>query len=157
MAGAAGEVCDGADNDCDGSSDEGNPEGGLDCGAGNPGSCTFMTTACVGGELICESGLGPSPEVAPDLAFLDLQTLYWTVAGGASSYALYRGSHGGVPWSFNQTCLQATLAGPPATTAAEPPPESVFFYLLSGRNACGEGTLGRVSSGEVRPTATLCP
>lgn len=157
MAGATGEVCDGADNDCDGSSDEGDPEGGHDCGEGAPGSCDFMATTCVAGELICEIGSGPAPEVAPDLVFLDLQTLHWTVAGGASSYALYRGSQGGAPWSFNHTCLQAPLAGPPAITAAEPPPDSAFYYLLSGRNACGEGALGRASSGEDRPTATLCP
>ncbi|HJL17534.1 MAG TPA: MopE-related protein [Sandaracinaceae bacterium LLY-WYZ-13_1] len=56
------EECNGLDDDCDGSIDEGNPEGGGTCGS-NVGACTFGTLACRGGVLVCEGGTGPSVEV----------------------------------------------------------------------------------------------
>jgi hypothetical protein len=45
------EVCDGADNNCDGNIDEGNPGGGAACGPAM-GGCVAITT-CAGGTLSC--------------------------------------------------------------------------------------------------------
>lgn len=64
--GPSAEICDGRDNDCDGSTDEGNPEGGMACGDGT-GECEPGTTACTGGMLICEGAVGPTPEICDGL------------------------------------------------------------------------------------------
>ncbi len=47
------EVCDGLDNDCDGSSDEGNPGGGGSCTTGQLGECAAGTNTCQNGSLVC--------------------------------------------------------------------------------------------------------
>ncbi len=48
------EICNGADDDCDGMTDEGNPGGGVICaGAGADVGACVSRTACVGGALIC--------------------------------------------------------------------------------------------------------
>ena len=36
-------------------------------------------------------------------------------------------------------------------------PGQMFYYLVSGRNACREGTLGSTSSGGARPIPSPCP
>jgi hypothetical protein len=50
----AEEICDGADNDCDGQADEDNPGGGLACDTGKLGVCAAGTTACVDGMVLCD-------------------------------------------------------------------------------------------------------
>jgi hypothetical protein len=49
------EVCDGADNDCDGNIDQGNPGGGLSCNTGALGVCAPGTTACSAGSVVCNA------------------------------------------------------------------------------------------------------
>lgn len=54
------EVCDGRDNDCDGSTDEDNPEGGYSCVTDLLGVCHLGLTFCpVGGPLECVPSLMP--------------------------------------------------------------------------------------------------
>ena len=55
------EVCDGRDNDCDASTDEGNPGGGVSCGT-DTGICARGTTICTAGALACTGGAGPGVE-----------------------------------------------------------------------------------------------
>lgn len=57
------EVCDGVDNNCDGSVDDGNPGGGGTCDP--DGVCTFGAQACLGGALSCQPG--PECDCVPDL------------------------------------------------------------------------------------------
>ncbi len=64
--GPSAEICDGFDNDCDGSVDEGNPEGGGACGD-DTGECMAGTLACVMGSLVCQGAVGPTPEVCDGL------------------------------------------------------------------------------------------
>ncbi|MDH5670854.1 MAG: MopE-related protein [Myxococcales bacterium] len=60
--GAVDELCDTLDNDCDGSVDENNPEGGAACGSG-VGACTLGAMACTDGALICTGDVKASPEI----------------------------------------------------------------------------------------------
>jgi hypothetical protein len=49
------EICNGIDDDCDGTVDGGNPGGGLNCNTGGAGECTNGTTVCINGVIVCES------------------------------------------------------------------------------------------------------
>ena len=50
------EICDGLDNDCDGSSDEGDPGGGGICSTGLQGVCGLGATHCQSGAIACLPG-----------------------------------------------------------------------------------------------------
>ena len=56
------EACDGLDNDCDGTRDEGNPGGGAACDTGLPGICLAGTTSCQRGGLACLQDVAPGME-----------------------------------------------------------------------------------------------
>ena len=57
------EVCDGIDNDCDGSTDEMNPGSGVNCNTGKPGVCSGGKTNCVNGAIECTPNVAAAPEV----------------------------------------------------------------------------------------------
>ncbi len=56
------EVCDGADNNCDGTVDNNNPGGGLLCNTGLQGACSTGTTACTAGAIACNQNTQPIAE-----------------------------------------------------------------------------------------------
>jgi len=69
--GPAAEVCNGIDDDCNGSVDE-DPDGagplnlpqvGFACGTSQVGVCTFGTTVCSNGSIVCQGAVSPSAEV----------------------------------------------------------------------------------------------
>ncbi len=53
------ETCDQVDNDCDGSTDEGNPGSGVSCDTGLPGQCAQGLTMCVAGQVVCNTAMDP--------------------------------------------------------------------------------------------------
>ncbi len=57
------EICDGKDNDCDGQTDEDNPEGGQDCDTELQGVCAIGTTTCKDGTLVCNQTKQPTEEI----------------------------------------------------------------------------------------------
>jgi len=57
------ELCNGLDDDCDGSVDNGNPEGGAECDTTLLGVCAAGHTFCQTGELNCVQDVQPSSEV----------------------------------------------------------------------------------------------
>jgi hypothetical protein len=98
------------------------------------------------------------PDEATNLVFTSPVHLAWTAPAGALSHSLYRGTRtSGQPWAVNQTCLASGLAAPEADDAAVPSPGTSFFYLAAGRNACGQGLIGRTSAGAPRPNPAPCP
>jgi hypothetical protein len=62
---AAPEECDDADNDCDGNTDEGNPEGGQMCGS-DVGECIGGFTQCIAGGTIDCVGDSGTPGMNPE-------------------------------------------------------------------------------------------
>ena len=56
-----GEVCNGADDDCDGSVDEG--LGGAACATGQPGACAAGLSSCVDGALQCHRIANPAADL----------------------------------------------------------------------------------------------
>jgi hypothetical protein len=102
-------------------------------------------------------GCEPPPEVAQDLRFADPATLVWSASGAAASYSAYRGTIDGGGWNADAACLEPSLASPSFSDAALPERGAAFFYLVSGRNACGEGPLGSDSAGTPRPNLAPCP
>ena len=62
--GATPEVCDGADNDCDGTPDDGDPGGGGACLVpGLQGECANGILHCQGGAPVCTQTIWPQAEV----------------------------------------------------------------------------------------------
>lgn len=57
------ERCDGQDNDCDGTIDEGNPDAGAACDTGKKGICKAGTQTCTAGKLVCTQTNQPVTEV----------------------------------------------------------------------------------------------
>jgi Bacterial TSP3 repeat/Putative metal-binding motif len=60
--GTQSEICDGQDNNCDGTTDNGNPGGGLSCNSGLQGVCAAGTTLCTEGVIFCEANVAPGTQ-----------------------------------------------------------------------------------------------
>ncbi len=57
------ETCDGLDNDCNGTADDGNPGSAAICMSGLPGVCSPGQTNCQGGSLVCVPNVMPGSQM----------------------------------------------------------------------------------------------
>jgi hypothetical protein len=68
-----------------------------------------------------------------------IATLKWLHAYQAPTYNVYRGTFGGgAPFAYNETCFDTENAARTVNDGAVPTPGNGFYYIISGRNACGE-------------------
>ena len=84
------------------------------------------------------------------------QTLSWGPLNTATQFNVYRGTTLS-SWVYNHTCLSGSIGTTSFSDAATPASSSFFYYLVSGRNGCGESALGNDSSGTPRPIPSACP
>jgi hypothetical protein len=75
----------------------------------------------------------------------------------AASFNLYRGDMTELQNGTYGACFSAGLPSSYAMDAATPLEGAGFFYLVTARNALGEGTMGATSSGGARANLTPCP
>jgi hypothetical protein len=136
-------------NTCSGQAD------GTGCNDGNP--CT-SGEVCGGG--VCGGGTPVLPPVVNGSVRLAKggpgTTISWTDPPGP--YGVYRGTRsGGSPWAYNQTCHDSHIAASSATDSEYPSIDTMFFYLVTRVDACGESIPGQGSSGQPNPNPSPCP
>jgi len=139
------------------------------CDDGDP--CT-ADSCDAAGDICAHAAIEPAGPVGDTLqAGLDettgILTLSWSAVPGAVHYNTYRGSvpAGGMasrtPEIYDHACFESADAagdGAVITTDADlPPAGTVYYYLVSGENACAEGSLGTSSGGLARPNPLPCP
>jgi glucose/arabinose dehydrogenase len=171
--------CDGIDNNCNGSTDEGYVPVATTCGVG---ACARTgATSCVAGAVqdSCAPG-APQTEVCngvddncdgtiDNAAPLNLHAtlgvtkgaggavhLAWSAVAGASGYDLLRGDaatlvagHGDFGQAVN-ACLANDSPSTSANDADMPPLDDAFFYILRAVN-CGGGTWDDGDAGQAAP------
>src|SRR5262245_38412959 len=126
-------------------------------------------TACDDGNLctagmVCDGGVcgGGAPALPPAVGTVTLAgdgagaTISWT--GQPGPYNVYRGARGGgSPWAYNQTCHDSHIAASSATDSGNPSVGTLFFYLVTRIDACGESIPGQDSGGQSNPNPSPCP
>lgn len=128
----ATETCNGIDDDCDGSTDDGNPGGGGACGTGNLGICAAGTLTCSSGALNCLQNAPPAPSEncgTPDDDNCNGQVnencSFCTPFSTRTCYTGAAGTSGvGVCKSGTQTCNAAGTAWGPCNGEIVPSAES---------------------------------
>jgi hypothetical protein len=139
---------DGDDFDLDGLCDLGDPDDDND-GTLDGDDCAPFTT----GVTVPVGDVGPTLRFGPDK-----NRLTWIDIVSSHVFNVYQGQLSvGNDWDYNQVCW---VAEAPGTEAIDPAgflvPGRLYFYLVAGRNTCGEGTLGDDSSGLERPNIDPC-
>ncbi len=132
---------DGLGNACDPDDDNDGVPDGQDCAPLD--AAISAVPAELGGTVV----MGPEPG-----------GIAWAGIPQAALYNLYRGLGAGEgPFDPGRSCFGAGLPGTSASDPEIPGPGGYFYYLVSGKNACGEGPLGSSSDGQPRANATPCP
>jgi hypothetical protein len=149
------ESCDGLDNDCDGFVDNG-PEGPADtdsdgltdfCDADDDSDGVLDGADCAPlsrGVTAPPGPIGSSLQLAAGPTRLD-----WLAGEQGHTSNVYRGVRAlGAPWDYASVCLAAEVPARSLIDDTAPAPSTMFFYLVSARNSCGESSIG-VASGPV--------
>jgi len=133
-ADAVGDACD-LDDDGDGVPDV------SDCAPLDPGIAAIPSDV---GDTV-------RPGVSRD-------DITWIPVGGASVWNAYRGIiDAGAAFGYDHLCHESRSADSATPDSEVPPSGAWFYYLVSGWNSCGEGTLGTASDGAPRPIGPGCP
>jgi hypothetical protein len=136
-------------NSCPGQAD------GTGCNNGNP---CMVGEVCGGG--VCGGGTPVLPRAVNGSVRLvrggSGTTISWTDTPGP--YSVYRGTRsGGSAWAYNQTCHDSHIAASSAADSIDPSTGTMFFYLVTRVDACGESIPGRDSGGQPNPNPSPCP
>jgi len=89
-----------------------------------------------------------------------ITVLSWSRSEQGLTSNAYRGTiEPGLPWAYDEICLEAANPGTMSLTPDEelPPAGAAFYYLVSARNVCGESRIGQASAGNDLHAATPCP
>ncbi|HUD71532.1 MAG TPA: FG-GAP-like repeat-containing protein [Dongiaceae bacterium] len=132
--------------------------GQADGTACNDGNACTIGEVCGGG--VCGGG-GPAlpPAVNGSVSLVGNgagATIGWTDSPGP--FSVYRGARsGGSPWSYNQTCHDRRIVASSATDSENPSIGTMFFYLVTRVDGCGESIPGLDSGGQPNPNPAPCP
>jgi hypothetical protein len=95
-------------------------------------------------------------EVGSTLKFTSQSAFGWMAGPLPASFEVYRGTFQIGAFTFDDTCFDQPV-GLASSDAALPSLDMGFFYLVSARNACGEGPHGVITAGSQVPNAAPCP
>jgi YD repeat-containing protein len=162
------EVCDGLDNNCDGT-----PDDGFDADADTVADCfdncplepntdqTNSDSDPLGDACDCAplDGSDPPGPVGNTLMVArggpTEAVVGWNDEGIPGTFGLHRGHRdGGQPFVYNHAC-QGTTTQTTMTDSEVPAASRVFYYLVT-RVGCAESDLGTASSGSPRPNLGPC-
>jgi hypothetical protein len=178
------ELCNGLDDDCDGTTDEAEDadgDGHDNCTDNCPDAYNPIQedpdldgtgTACDCAPD--DSANAPPPPVGDTLTVTEedsdadgtLETVIrWEDEGVSGPFRLYRGWRKlGIPWAYNQYCLGEPVEGTSAEDSLDPRRYTAFFYLVTregsvgaGSPGCGESDPGYDSEGVPIPNNDPCP
>ncbi len=149
------EVCNGLDDNCNGAVDEGfldtDRDGLADCvdpdddndGVPDLSDCAPLINSVsavpgeVGPTVMAAAGGGPASYSWTPIAQANVHNVYRSVWDGRS----------GTPLD-GFVCLAPESPRWSYGDAAIPPPGSIYYYLITGTNRCGEGSAGFTSGGQ---------
>jgi hypothetical protein len=84
-------------------------------------------------------------------------TFSWIPISQANVHNVYRGSwNGSGTISSTLVCLAPESPRATFTDVGVPPPNTIYYYLITGTNSCGEGGAGSSSSGQPFPIPARC-
>jgi len=142
-------LADGTDTDLDGGCNLTDPDDDND-GVLDGSDCAPLTI----GVSAPPGDVGPTVRAGPSKPRLS-----WVDIPNSHVFNIYRGLWlVGQPFAYGHICRLARAPGTEAMLEPDAPgPGEMFYYLVAGDNACGEGTLGLSSAGAERPNLAPCP
>jgi hypothetical protein len=165
---------DSVGDSCDNCPEVANPlqeDGGTGSGSEPDGigdACASPVDGCRLPDATCDAlsveicglagGVSLALELVEGLRFDSSVSMSWTtVPSMPGPFALYRGTFGLGPWTYDHTCQGAEILLPAATDATVPRPGDGFYYLVTARDLCGESSPGHDGTGNERPLPDACP